>query len=471
MKPSNQLVMWSPSRIVGTILAILFFLFCLAFVKTKPASWNDIARIATIESLAERGTWAIDDSAWVDQTADKVFLGGKFYSDKMPVLSFIGASVYSILRAAFGDSLAPDCRTCAYAPLTLILVALPATLTLWLFFDFATRLRVPLWVATIGTLVLGTGTMMLPYALVFNHHVPAACALFASFYILSWRAVLAKPRMRPASELGIASSRPFDSATLRSGSLLAMTDEHAWLFVAGFLAALALAFDAPAGIIAAGIAGIALVRLRREFVWFAFGAVIPMIATGLLDYQIARTIIPPYMITNGYNYPGSEFPPTFAGNGTPDDYAAYAFRMFLGGKGLFAFNPLLLFALVGAASAAFNAKHSARVEASFILLSFLALCLYLATNTGNFGGTAYGERWFIPAIPVLFSFIFFAPPLSVTTGKNFAWGLFVPMLALSVFSSLQGAQAPWQEWLPPLQMTRDVNHFPFFGFKWNGRLP
>lgn len=467
MKPSSQLVTGSPSRIVGTILAILFFLFCLAFVKTNPDSWNDIARIATIESLAERGSWAIDESAWVDHTADKVFLDGKFYSDKMPVLSFIGAGVYAILRAAFGASLAPNCHACAYAPLTLIMVALPAALTLWLFFDFAARMNAPLWAATVGTIALGAGTMMLPYALVFNHHVPAACALFASFYRLSLRAVFAKPRTPSPSELGIASSHP--STSLRT--LLAMTDERVWLFAAGFLAALAIAFDISAGILAASVAGIAIVRWRREFVWFALGATVPMIATALLDYQIAQTIIPPYMITNGYNYPGSEFPATFAGNGTPDDYAAYAFRMFLGGKGLFAFNPLLLFAFAGAAVTTINAKHRLRVEAFFIVVGFVALCIYLATNTGNYGGTAYGERWFIPAIPLLFSFIFFAPPLSATTGKSFAWGLFVPVLALSVFSSLQGAQAPWREALPPLQMTRDVNHFPFFGFKWNGRLP
>ena len=50
-------------------------------------------------------------------------------------------------------------------------------------------------------------------------------------------------------------------------------------------------------------------------------------------------------------------------------------------------------------------------------------------------------------------------------------GHFRTLLALSIFSSLQGAQGPWLYTPPPLQMTRDVNHFPIFGFKWNLRFP
>ncbi|MBI5650124.1 MAG: hypothetical protein HZC40_06730 [Chloroflexi bacterium] len=449
------------SRRVGAIFAIIFFLLCLASVKTKPESWNDIARVASIESLVERGTWAIDESAWVDRTADKVFLGGKFYSDKLPLLSIIGAGVYAMLRNTFGASLAPDCARCAYAPLVLILVSLPVALTLWLFFDFAARQNVPVWAATLGTSALGTGPMLLPYALVLNHHVPAASALFASFYFL-WRG-LSSPHGQTRKFAPLA---------------------------AGFFAALAISFDIPSGIIAASLFGIALARYRIDAIYFALGGALPFALTALLDYQIAGTIIPAYLIPEGYAYPGSEFPAIIGGNaGTPDDYAAYAFRMFLGGKGLFAYNPLLLFAFVGAMRVAFTCENLLRIEGAWIALGFSALCLYLALGTGNFGGNAYGERWFIPAIPVLFAFIFFAPPLNLEIGNwklevgsdstrqalqylttMPAWFLFASALVLSIFSSLQGAQAPWQDILPPLQMTRS-SQLPIFGLRWNVRLP
>lgn len=453
-------------RIAGVIITVLFALAIAVQTKTKPGSWNDISRIAAIESLVERGTWAMNDSPWFDLTQDKVFVNGEFYSDKMPLFSFFGAGAYVILHHVMGASLAPDCadvaRFCAYYWLTIILVGIPATLMLWLFFRLARQKHVPLWAALVGTMAFG-GTMIFPYALVFNHHVPAAASLFASFFILSTRANN-RGSLDPAVSVG-------------------------WMFAAGLLAALAISFDALAGIMAASLFGIMLARYRSQFPFFALGAAAPLVVTALLDYQIAQTLIPPYLITDGYNYPGSAFPATIGGNGTPDDYAAYAFRMFLGGQGLFAFNPLLLFALAGAIAVALNRQQPLWIEALFTTLGFVLLSLYLAVGTGNFGGTAYGERWFIPAIPVLFSFIFFAPPLDASTSleaasprkgsldwrsafwKNAAWILFAPLLALSIFSSLQGAQNPWVYWPPPLQMTRNPNQFPIFGFKWNAHWP
>ncbi len=423
---------------ISAVIALFFLIAFFALAKSNPVSWNDIARTATVESLVERGAWSIDGSPWLDATKDKVFLNGKFYSDKMPLLSLIGAGVYAAAHFGFGASLAPDCaQSCAYFWLAFVLAGIPAAAMIGLFFAYARYVRAPMASALIGTLALGLGTMIFPYALVFNHHVPAAASLFASFYVLTTR--------------GATSRR--------------------WLFVAGLLAALAISFDVLSGVTAAALVGIALVRQRSRFVYFAVGAAIPLVITALLDYQIAGTVIPAYMITNGYNYPGSAFPTTVGGNGTPDDYAAYAFRMFLGGQGLFAYNPLLLFAIAGALGVALSRAHALRTEAIFIALAFAALCIYLALFTGNLGGTAYGERWYVAAIPLLCAFIFFAPPLNAATGQSVAWIVFLPLLALSILSSLQGAQGPWLYVPPPLQMTRDVNHFPIFGFKWNLTLP
>lgn len=422
---------------IGLTLAAIFFFACCLLVQKQASGWNDSSRIASIESLVERSTWSIGESSWIDFTQDKILVNDTFYSDKMPLFSFIGAGLYKVLRS-FGGSVRMDCavssRFCAYAALTLIIVSLPAAVLIYLFFDHASRLNVPLGSALVGAAALGIGTMIFPYALVLNHHVPAAASVFASFYLLTrWRG-----------------------------------DRRA-LAAAGFFAALAPSFDALSGVVAAMLFGIVVVRSRAHVASFILGAAIPLVLTALLDYQIARTILPPYTVTNAYNYPGSAFPNTIAGNGTPDDYAAYAFRMFLGGKGLFAYNPLLIFALVGALLASRDRGNPVRIEASITLLGFVFLSAYLATQTGNYGGTAYGERWFVVAIPILFSFIFYAPPLRSTTLNIAWWCLFVPMLALSIVSSLQGSQAPWQDWLPPLQLTRDVSKFPYLGFRWNFR--
>ncbi len=425
---------------IGAVIALLFLIAFSALTKSEPASWNDMSRIAAIESLVERGTWVIDESPWTDLTQDKILLDGRFYSDKMPLLSWIGAGVYGILHNGAGATLAPDCaktgKPCAYYWLTLTLIGVPMAGLVWIFFNYAQRLNIPLWAALVGTLTLGLGTMIFPYTLVFNHHAPAAASLFASFYLLTARAA----------------------------------DDRRWLAGAGLLAALAVSFDAVSGIIALSLFGIAALRYWRTLPYFLLGAAIPLVATALLDYQIAHTIVPPYLITSAYAYPGSAFPATIGGNGTPDDYAAYSFRMFLGAQGLFAFNPLLLFALVGAIVVGMRPKHPLQVEAIFTTLGFLLFCIYLAVGTGNLGGVAYGERWFVAAIPTLFSFIFFVPPLNGATWKNAAWILFLPLLALSVFSSLQGAMGPWLYTPPPLQLTRKAQ-FPILGLRWNVRFP
>lgn len=425
--------------LIGSAISILFLIGFAGLTKREPASWNDVSRVAAIESLVDRGTWAIDDSPWADLTQDKIQLGGRFYSDKMPLLSVMGAAVYGMARTGLGAKLQPDCPKsgdpCAYYWITLILVGLPVALLLLLFFEFALNQALPLWAAVIGTLTLGLGTMVFPYALVLNHHAPAAASLFASLYLLS---------------------------TDKGGS--------ARRIAAGFFAALAISFDAISGIIAAGLFGIAVVRLRRGLPFFVLGAAIPLAVTAILDYQIGHTIIPPYLITSAYNYPGSAFPATIGGNGTPDDYVAYSFRMFLGAQGLFAYNPLLLFALLGAVAAAIKPESALRVEAIFMLLAFVLLCIYLSVGTGNLGGVAYGERWFVNAIPVLFSFIFFVPPLGSAKWASAAWLVFLPLLALSVISSVQGAQGPWLYTPPPVQLTRKAQ-FPILGVKWNLSFP
>jgi hypothetical protein len=176
------------------------------------------------------------------------------------------------------------------------------------------------------------------------------------------------------------------------------------------------------------------------------------------------------MITSAYSYPGSAFPATIGGNGTPDDYVAYSFRMFLGAQGLFAYNPLVFLALVSAIGVAIKPRHPMRVEGIFTTLGFVLLGIYLAVGTGNLGGVAYGERWFVASIPALFSFIFFLPPFSGSTWKNAAWIIFLPLLGLSVLSSLQGAAGPWLYTPPPLQLTRKAQ-LPFLGFKWNVTFP
>jgi hypothetical protein len=424
----------------GLVIVMLYLIATAALTKTGPKSWNDRSHIAAIESFVERGTWAIDDSPWEDETKDKISLDGHFYSDKMPLLSLVGASVYAILHYAMDGSLAPNCSTvgkfCAYGILTFAVVGIPAALMLWLFLDFGSRMSVPLWAALIGTVALAF-TMVFPYSLVFNHHLPAAVSLFGSYWVLTTR--------------GAGSRRS--------------------MMVAGFFAALALSFDPLSGVMVAALFVSALIRNRFRVCYMIMGAAVPLALTVLLDYQITQTVFPPYLVPHGFAYDGSAFPETVGGNGAPDDYGTNTFRMFVGGKGLFAYNPLLLFALAGATGVLRNRRHPLWLEGWGVVLGFVVLCIYLATGTRDFAGPSYGERWFISIVPLLFSFIFFTSPLGASAGKSAAWILFVPLLGLSIFSSIQGAQSPWIDWPPPIQMIRFREAPDVIGIRWNVRFP
>jgi hypothetical protein len=92
----------------------------VASARSYADSANDASRLATIESLVDRGTLIIDDSMFVrvphdliarygapyvpdednallrDGTWDKLWIGGHYYSDKPPVLSILMAGVYQL---------------------------------------------------------------------------------------------------------------------------------------------------------------------------------------------------------------------------------------------------------------------------------------------------------------------------------------------------------------------------------------
>ncbi|HZQ08678.1 MAG TPA: hypothetical protein VFD70_19000 [Anaerolineae bacterium] len=411
--------------VISIGVMLLFFVGCLIWTKPKPVSWNDISRTAAIESSVEQGTWAIDTSPWLDFTRDKVSLNGHFYSGKMPLLSAVGAVWYSVLYK-LGLSLTPDCATrargCAYYWVTLLLIGAPASATVGLFYAWGRYLNLSAAIALLGTLTLGAGTMLLPYSLVLNHHLPSAASLFIAFFLLMTRA----PR------------------------------DARWMLGSGLFAGLALMCDPLSGLMATALFVISAVRYRVRSLYFLIGVLPALFATAWLDLQITGTLLPPYLTPSAYDYEGSTQATNPVGNISPDDPVQYAFKMLLGAQGLFAYNPTLWFALAGIVIVVWTRNHPIRFEAAAIGTAFVALALYLAFRTGNLGGVAYGERYFVNAIPNVMAFVFFAPPLAVTRFRPAFAALFAVALALSLFSSYQGARNPWAYVEPPFHLTRDA---------------
>jgi len=404
--------------------------------------------MAAVQSLVERGTWAIDGLD-LARTGDRILVDGHFYSDKPPVLSLFAAGVYSVLHRSFhlelgaqwcdADAAPCHCRIfCdqspdwAYYLLTLILVGLPSAALLALFYHLATLVDLSDAQALLLTAALGFGTPIFPYSTVFNSHVPAAATLLAGFYAL---------------------------IRAREGGRVSR-----WLFLAGLLLALASTFDLGVGLFLIAFACWLLWKVRLRAWPFVFGALIPLALMVLLDYQIVGGPLPPYMFTQGYNYPGSRFLQTIAGNRKPDNYLMYGFRLLFGDHGLFAFTPTLLWAVVAwvrvssnsAAPSVGKLRLRQRVLAAPVGLAVGLFTLYFVLFTDNFGGAAYGARWYTVFVPLLF---FFVAVEWRRMARRRWYILFAALLLVSLVNSYWGALNPWRTVTPLVRLELAGRHW------------
>jgi len=152
-------------RHAATTLAVCFFLLAALLTRHGPVSWNDSSRMATIDSLVERHTFAIDGSSI--QTGDKYRYDGKFYSDKPALLALVGAGVAFGLKVV-GISLAHTPRL-AYWSITVLVVGLAYAIGLAALYSALRSMAVAeAWAACVTT-AAGAGTLRLPYATMFNN--------------------------------------------------------------------------------------------------------------------------------------------------------------------------------------------------------------------------------------------------------------------------------------------------------------
>src|SRR5215468_10619301 len=109
---------------VTAAVVILAVAVALASARPYAGCWNDGSRLATVESLVDHHTLAIDDSIFVRVphadgqaaspyppndallqsrgTLDKLLIDGRYYSDKSPVPALLLAGVYETWKAGTG---------------------------------------------------------------------------------------------------------------------------------------------------------------------------------------------------------------------------------------------------------------------------------------------------------------------------------------------------------------------------------
>ncbi len=164
-------------RIPTGIVAILLLALAAASVEQRDIGWNEMSHLAQVRAF-DSGTPRID--RWYLTTGDRAVYKGHYYSDKAPGLALWTVPVYRAVRSLRLQ--APSNVPAALHWLVLWGCTLPFLVIMLL----AHRLveREDPGNGAVVAMMLGAGTLLLPFATMFFSHVLSACLGFAAFCLL-----------------------------------------------------------------------------------------------------------------------------------------------------------------------------------------------------------------------------------------------------------------------------------------------
>lgn len=371
--------MTPPTDSIRCHLLVIFAaaLVAIASARDYPGGWNDGSRLATVESLVERGTWAIDDSPFLATTQDKLFIDGHYYSDKSPVPAVLMAGEYFFWRTITGLTAhsRPD-RFCQF--LTLGTSGLAYVLAVWSIFRLGRPMRLPLGLRLILTASFAVATVAPAYIRHVNNHM----------LLLGVTAIL----LVEAVWLGHEGRR---APMMR-------------LIGIGTLTGLAYTIDLGAGpVILLGAGCHVLFRCGWRAALIVGAAALPWVASHhALNYLIGGTWVPANANPEYLSWPGSPFDSTTMTGGwnhaSVGAFALYAVDLLIGKRGFLGHNLALYLAVPATIWSLWTlSRKRQRGERPELVLA-TGWCvgvwlLYAATST-NYSGACCSVRWFVPLL-------------------------------------------------------------------------
>jgi hypothetical protein len=412
------------------LLGLLAFALAAAGARDQPGGFNDGSRLATAESLIERGTLAIDDSLFVRPppatelaergllpadpnpvyslaraTKDKLFIDGRYFSDKPMIPAVVNAAAYRLLMV-FGlprPSERPDVFTRVS---TILMCGIGYAVAVGCMWQLGKRVGLtPAW-RLVWLAGFALATILPAYTRQLNSGVPQLGATAALALSLSRFAVGAAP---------------------------------GWVFLlAGAYAGFGFTIDQASGAPLAALA-ILVVYLRTRRVdstaLFAAGALPWVVAHLWVNYAIGGVLVPLNMVPEYLRWPGSPFDETNmtgVSRHTPFGLVIYLRLLLVGESGFLIFNlPLLLAVVMGWRVLVHRVAD--RLElAAMIAWSVIVVAVY-AVLSDNLGGHALSIRWFVPLLVpgfwVLARLIVEWPTLRIDFVLLAAFGLNVSVLS------------------------------------------
>jgi hypothetical protein len=162
----------------------LALLLGYGFFLQQPA-WNEYSRYDLVRAVVDEGTVRID--SFHENTGDKAFKDGHYYSDKLPGTAILGIPVYAAYLGLNGlAGIEEPPQEAAVAALAFTLSGIPTVLLVLLLVRFLIPYTGEPWALTVGV-ALGVGSILFPFATMFFGHAASTFFLFAAFYAL-WSA-------------------------------------------------------------------------------------------------------------------------------------------------------------------------------------------------------------------------------------------------------------------------------------------
>jgi hypothetical protein len=332
--------------------------------------WNEQSQYALVRSL-HNGTARID--RYASLTGDSGIYRGHVYSNKAPGLALYSTPFYSAIRTL---GVQPAKVTDQIHLMVIFGCLLPFAILLALIDDFVERVVPGMGTAT--ALLLGLGTLLLPFSTLFFSHVLAACLGFAAYYLL-WL-----QRHRQLHPLTITA--------------------------AGVLMGFAVASEYPQGLLAVILAGYALGQPASARRLALFGAGVLVGVAPLLGYDwwaFGSPLRDAYVARPTASVGAVKFLPFSLHN---------ALDLLFHARGLLRLTPVVVAALGGIFVLR---RHGHRGEAGMAAVVGGAFLIFNACYYIPFGGWTPGPRYMIDALP------FLALPLAAALRR-------VPLLTLAL---------------------------------------
>ena len=362
----------------GRFLLLGAILFLASAYFYQDPEWNGNSRLDLTRAVVEQNTLTIDAYESLPQweTGDKALYNGHYYSDKAIGSSLFALPIYFVLFRLSGIfAIALDSSTVKHI-LTTIVLGGAFTATGLAMYTIAERLTRSAWKALVPTLALAFGTMLWPYSAVYYGHVVGAALLAIAFGLL----------FRMSEDLAVVSGPR--------------------LFAVGLVLGLAFITEYTTALIIAGLIPFALYALRKTGIgrtvraagFGVGGAAIPLALALAYNARVYGSVFATGYAFEVENRFAEGMSQGILGIGQPSLTAIYHITLdpqF----GIIWQSPILLIAPIGY----LVALNSARFRAAGLLSLYAALAM-LAMNGGYYlwwGGSAFGPRLMIPALPFL----------------------------------------------------------------------